>query len=232
MPNINLANYISKQTKWVPSPQAVATPFITISRQYGCYGYSLGKRLEEALAVEGEKPWRVYNREILETLAQQASHGVELLRRKRLETEDPVFDYLRGLIGKHVPSGPEVRQRITLILRDLAREGHVILVGQGGGAVTADLPGGLSLRFEAPHDWRVRQICHMMKVDPEEAGEKILREDRERDALLAIYGGAPGSRPTFDLSFDCSAFTLEDVLEVVLTVMRRRARAPNEPRNA
>lgn len=45
-------------------------------------------------------------------------------------------------------------------------------------------------------------------------------------------GGAQGSRPAFDLRFDCSAFTLEDVVEIVLTVMRRRAQAPNEPRNA
>ncbi|MBN8218228.1 MAG: cytidylate kinase family protein [Spirochaetes bacterium] len=223
MPPVTLSTYISSREIRPLVHKVASGHFITVSRQYGCYGYSLGVRLVEALAGEDlGGPWAVYNREILERLASHTRRDVELLKQKRLEAGSAILEFMRGIVGEQVPSGPEVRRRITLILQNLAREGRSILIGQGSTAATADLPGGLSLRFEAPESWRIEQVCRMMNLGYEAAKEQMAKVDQERRALREIYGDSTVQGPAFDLTFDCSAFSLEDVVAVLLLTMRRR----------
>ena len=46
-----------------------------------------------------------------------------------------------------------------MMVRTVAFEGYAIIIGQGGTAATGDLANGLSIRVEAPRDWRVARIC-------------------------------------------------------------------------
>jgi hypothetical protein len=147
---------------------------------------------------------------------------VEELRQKRLEPGSAILDFMRGIVGDQIPSGPEVRERITLMLRNLAKTGRAILVGQGGTAATSDLPGGLSVRFEAPESWRVAQVCRMMNLDPEAARSHMAKIDIERQTLRELYRTTEDRHLRFDLTFDCSAFSLDDVVAMVLLTMRRR----------
>ena len=93
-------------------------PFITISRQYGCYGLSLGLLLLDILTEQSpENPWRIYHKEILSRLASESNTAEEMLERQRRSKPRLIVDFFRSIGGERVPSGREVRNRITTIIR-------------------------------------------------------------------------------------------------------------------
>jgi hypothetical protein len=197
-------------------------PFITISRQYGCWGFSLGSLLLNALNEEAEAglAWSIYNKEILERLAHETNVETQLLERLRRSKPKLLVDFVRSLSGEKMPSGHEVLNRITTIIRGLAMEGRAIIVGQGGAGATADLPNGLSVRLEAPEEWRVRQTALREKISESDARARVLAGEQEREYLRRIYETRFPRRPAFHITYDCSAFTLEQVAQHILYALR------------
>lgn len=199
-------------------------PFLTISRQFGCYGFSLGLLLLEILNEEAPpgKTWKIYNREILEKLATETNLAAELLDRERRSRPQLIVDFFRSLSKERIPSGLEIRNRITTIIRGLAAEGYAIIIGQGGAGATQDMPNGLSIRLEAPLEWRVKQVAYREGVNDTQARLRIKAVEEEREYLRKIYDVKFGRKPAFHLSYDCSVFTLAQIAQHIVYAMKLR----------
>ena len=134
-------------------------PFITISRQYGCDGYELGDLLVKKLNERaGDGKWRVFKKELLKQLAEDTGLTEAVIEKERLSKPSLLKDFFRGMRHKGLPDGYEVRNKITIMVRTAAFEGHAIIIGQGGTAATRDLDGGLSVRVEGPKEWRIARV--------------------------------------------------------------------------
>ena len=224
MAKISLADYLKERAfASGRSPDAVG-PFITISRQYGCYGFSLGLLLLEILNEEAppEKIWKIYHREILETLATRTNVAAELLDLQRHEKPSYFTDFFRGLSSQRLPSTEEIRNRIATIVRGLAIQGYAIIVGQGGAGVTSDLPNGLSVRLEAPEAWRVRQIAQRERISDDDAKTRILATEKQREHQRHVYEERFPRQPAFNLVYDCSVFSLTQIAQQIVYAMKLR----------
>ncbi|MCJ7544332.1 MAG: cytidylate kinase-like family protein [Phycisphaerae bacterium] len=199
-------------------------PFLTVSRQFGCYGFSLGLLLLEILNEEAPpgKTWKIYNREILGKLATETNLAAELLERERRTRPHLIVDFFRSLSKERIPSGLEIRNRITTIIRGLAAEGYAIIIGQGGAGATQDMPNGLSVRLEGPLDWRVKQVAYREGIHDTQARMRIKAVDKEREYLRKIYEGQFGRKPAFHLTYDCSVFTLAQIAQHIVYAMKLR----------
>jgi cytidylate kinase len=197
-------------------------PFLTISRQFGCYGFSLGLLLLEILNEEAPpgKTWKIYNREILQELATESNLAAEMLDRERRTRPRLIVDFFRSLSRERIPSGYEIRNRITTIIRGLAVEGYAILIGQGSAGATMDLPNGLSIRLEAPLDWRVKQVAYREGLNETQAKLRIKAVEEEREYLRKIYEAKFGRKPAFHLAYDCSVFTLAQIAQHIVHAMK------------
>ncbi|HUT01735.1 MAG TPA: cytidylate kinase family protein [Phycisphaerae bacterium] len=201
-----------------------AGPFVTISRQYGCYGFSLGLLLMEILNenADPQHTWRIYHKEILARLATETNLAAEMLERERTTKPGLFLDFFRALKKDRVPSGFEIRNRITTLIRSLAIEGHAILIGQGGAGATYDLPNGLSARLEAPLDWRVKETAFREGLTETEARLRVRAQGRERAYLEKIYAMRFPRKPAFHLVYDCSVFTLAQIAQQVVYAMKMK----------
>jgi hypothetical protein len=199
-------------------------PFVTISRQFGCYGVSLGLLLLETLNDQAPagREWNIYNREILQAMATETSLATELLDRERRTKPRLIVDFFRSLSPDRIPSGFEIRNRITTIIRGLAMEGYAILIGQGGAGATQDLPNGLSIRLEAPLDWRVKRVAAREGISEAQAKARIGTIEEGREYLRKIYEVKFARKPAFHLTYDCSAFTVTQLAQHVACAMRLR----------
>jgi hypothetical protein len=197
-------------------------PFVTISRQYGSWGFSLGLLLLDILNEETRPPnaWNIYNKEILERLARQTNLAADLLQRQRMARPKVLVDLFRSLSGEKVPSGYEIRNRITTIIRGLAVEGHALIIGQGGAGATADLPNGISVRLEAPEDWRIRRIAFREGISESKAKVQMHAIEEQREYLRRIYEIRFPRKPAFHLTYDCSAFTLAQIAQHIVYAMK------------
>ena len=201
-----------------------AGPFVTISRQYGCYGFSLGLLLMEILNddADPEHTWHIYHREILARLAAETNTAAELLDREHRTKPRLFLDFFRALRKDRVPSGYEIRNRITALIRSLAIEGHAIVIGQGGAGATYDLPNGLSVRLEAPLDWRVKETAFREGLAETQARLRVRAQERERAYLDRIYAMRFPRKPAFHLVYDCSVFTLAQIAQQVVYAMKMK----------
>ncbi len=202
--------------------QEPALPFITISRQYGCYGFSLGLLLMEILNedAEADRTWKIYHREILERLATETNMAAELLEKEQQAKPRLWVDFFRSLKRDRIPSGYEIRNRITTIIRGLALEGYAIIVGQGGAGATHDLRGGLWVRLEAPDEWRMREVALREGLAENEAAKHLKEKEQEREYLRKIYERRFPRQPGYHLVYDCSVFTLAQIAQHVVYAMR------------
>ncbi len=129
------------------------------------------------------------------------------------------MDFFRSLSPDKIPSGLEIRQRITTIIRGMAISGYSILIGQGSAAATRDLPNGLSIRLEAPEEWRIKQLAFREGLSEKTAHNKIVEKERERAYLRRLYEEHP-RKPAYNLVFDCSVFTLAQIAQQVSYAMK------------
>jgi cytidylate kinase len=184
----------------------------------------LGLLLLDILNEEAEPgtTWRIYHKEILDRLARETNLATIILERQRSSKPRLLVDFFRSLSGEKVPSGYEIRNRITTIIRGLAIEGHAVIVGQGGAGATADLPNGLSIRLEAPEEWRVKQIAFREGVSEAQARTRMHAKEVEREYLRKIYEARFPRKPSFNLTYDCSAFTLAQIAQHVVYMMKLR----------
>lgn len=199
-----------------------AGPYVTISRQFGCWGFSLGLLLLEVLndTADPERAWRIYHKEILDRLATETNTASEVLEKQRRAKPRMLAQFIQSLSGHRVPSGYTIRNRMTAIIRQLATDGYAIVVGQGGAGATKDLPNGLSVRLEAPQEWRLKQVAFREGIS-EMAARQLMRErEQEREYLRKIYETRFSRYPAFSLVYDCSQFTLAQIAQQIVYAMR------------
>ncbi|HUS91876.1 MAG TPA: cytidylate kinase-like family protein [Phycisphaerae bacterium] len=202
-----------------------AGPFVTISRQYGCYGFSLGLLLMEILndePADSAHIWRIYQKEILSRLASETRQAAEVLERERTAKPRLFLDFFRAFKRDRVPSGYEIRNRMTTLIRNLAIEGHAIIIGQGGAGATHDLPNGLSVRLEAPLEWRVKEVAFREGHTETEARLSVRTKESERAYLEKIYQMRFPRKPAFHIVYDCSVFTLAHIAQQVVYALKMK----------
>ena len=223
MAKVSLAKEQDEQQA-IKEAEQNAGPFVTISRQYGCWGFSLGLLLLEILNDEVAPPasWQIYHKEILDRLASETDLDAETLERQRRTRPGILVDFLRTLGGSKLPSGYRVRSRMADLIRGLAVEGHAIFVGQGSAGATHDLPRGISIRLEAPEPWRVKQIAFREGIGETEARRHVREMEREREYMRKIYQARYPRQPAFHLTYDCSVFSLAQIAVHVVQAMKMK----------
>ena len=201
-----------------------AGPFVAISRQFGCGGFSLGLLLLDILAEESppDKHWQIYHKEILQNLATQTNLAMDVIQRQRREKPRLLADFFRTLAGKkdRLPSGTEIRNRMNSIIQGLAIEGWAILVGQGAGIATAEIPNGLIVRLEAPEAWRVKQIAFREGLTETQAKIRLKEEEESREYLHKIHSKLTAHRQPYNMVFDCSKFSLSQIAVLIHRAMK------------
>ena len=221
-----LASYIRDDLEMLKEKKDPG-PYVTISRQYGCDGYELGDLLLEKLnSRKGEQKWRLFKKEILKQLAEDTGLTEEVIEKERHSKPSLLKDFLRGMRRSSIPDGYEIRNKITIMVRTVAFEGHAIIIGQGGNAATADLANGLSVRLEAPKDWRVARVSLRENLKKHAAMARIEEIEKTRKHLRKIYEEKNPREPAFNLLIDNSLFNIEQAVDLILFGMEQKNLIP------
>lgn len=221
MAKVSLPEHMKEQRTEEEFDPAKCGPFLTISRQFGCYGFSLGLLLLDVLNEETEgTPWQIYHKDILAKLASETNLATDLLEQQRRNKPSMFTELLQSFKRDRVPSGYEIRNRMTAIIRALAIEGHAIIIGQGGAGATQGLTNGLTVRLEAPEEWRVKKIAFRDALSETEARLRVRAKEREREYLRKLYETRYPRKPPFHLTYDCSVFSLAQIAQHVVYIMR------------
>jgi cytidylate kinase len=198
-------------------------PYITISRLYGCDGLELANLLVQKLNERDEQQrWKLYYKDLLKQLAEDTGLTEEIIEKERFARPSLMKDFLRGLMQQNIPNGFEIRKNITTMIRTVAFEGHAIILGQGATAATGDLENGISVRIEAPKEWRIARVCVREQLSKDAATARIDQIDAQRQYLREIYEKQNPRHPAFNLLLDNAVFNKEQMVDILLFILEQK----------
>jgi cytidylate kinase len=220
--NIDLLKYTSDRLHEENGRLKEAGPVITISREYGCPSKVVASRLSEELNrkmfIKGKDvKWKYVTKEIMAESARALEVDPDKIRY--------VFDYeqkslIDGIISaqtnKYYLSEKKIRNTIARVIRNMAFEGHVIIVGRGGVAIAHDIPRSLHIMLEAPMDWRILRVEENYHISPYEARKTAIEVDRKRKEFREYFQGKNSDYTRFDLTFNCMTFSIEEMVQIII----------------
>jgi cytidylate kinase len=212
-------------------------PVITIGRQFGAGGSTVGEMLarelkadllesriidevahrlqlpKEEVEAEDEQPGSLLHRLLM---ALGSASGEPMIQPEATAWNppnvDPVFDTRRAVL--------EITQQV---IKEAARGGNVIIVGRGGAYILRDFEGALHVFLRAAEAVRVKAVMARLKLSEEEARRRLKQADENWTAYIKqVYGHERNLPAHYDLVLDTGRLGYEGAVATIVTALRTR----------
>lgn len=177
-------------------------PFIiTISRELGSGGHTVGQLLAERLGV------RFSDKELIKALREEFHLTTDAIERLKGEKKDWLTSLLRKIVAmpkaenvvewddkfvqEYRPdlSSDEIFEAEKQILRGIAEEGSCVIAGRSGFFVLKDFPNKVDIFITAPREKRIQRVMVKQHLSEHEAAAAIDRVDEGRENYIKRYAG-------------------------------------------
>jgi len=110
---------------------------------------------------------------------------------------------------------------VEMVIRDLAQEGNVVIVGRGGQVVLRDAPQALHVQIVAPFQHRVATLGEREGLEEREASSRLRASDRARTDYLRRYHRVDWMDPTlYDLVINTAKVSPPLAAELIVNTRR------------
>ena len=220
---LDLIKYMSNRLQEECGNRGKLGPVITISRLYGCPAKKIAKNLVEELTekmlVKGYKKmqWKLITKEIISESARELEMDPAKIK-YIFDYEQKGFmdDLFSAHLYKYYKSDRRIRNTVGRVIRNIACEGHAVIVGRGGVSITRDIPYSLHVNLEAPLAWRVLRISEKQCLSLEEAEKFALDIDRKRKQFREYFEGKNTDYTQFDLTFNCMTLSVDEIVKMII----------------
>ena len=210
-------------------------PFvITISRELGSGGRTVGRKLAAALNV------RYSDKELVEQLMKQfnlSASGLEQLKGKKKNWMADFITFVAPVpkVGMLVDTDSRYVQEFrpdlttddvfkaeTEILRGIAEEGSCVIAGRSGFFVLDNHPNKLDIFITASMEHRLERVMRKQQLDREQAEEVIGRIDQMRDNYVKRYTGKTRyDLRNYDLVLNMDRLSEDDAVQLILAYIEK-----------
>jgi cytidylate kinase len=188
---------------------------ITISRQSGARGTTTARAVGERLG------WAVYDRELLERIAQDMNLQARLLEGVDEKKVGWLREFMEAFSSAPVVSDIAYVHRMVKTIAPLVAHGDCVLVGRG---VAHILPVETTLRVRlvAPVAWRVAAMSRKLGVSKEEAAVKVAAIDLQRVQFVREHLNKDTTDPSlYDLVLNTERFSVEQCADLIVEALHR-----------
>ncbi len=194
-------------------------PVITISRLTGCDGREVAAALVALLNLrQNTNKWKWIDKDIIYHAAHELktdTNRVESYYQGR--TMNDMSEMIMAFSGTFV-SDSSVKKAIREVVLSIAREGHAVIIGRGGVAITRDMTNALHIRLVAPLYWRVENVMKKKGMIIEKAEEYVIETDEKRNKMiLSFLDKKPQAIDyLFDSTLNRSSFSIDQLSALIL----------------
>jgi cytidylate kinase len=187
---------------------------VAVSREAGARGVEVAREIGQRLE------WPVYDREIIDLIAEESGLRSELL--KSVDEHDPnwLVEAFTSFTRHGAVSSAGYVHHLVNVLNALAAHGKCVIVGRGANAF---LPRATTLRLRVVADLgdRVRQVALEKGLSEEEASAEVTRTDRERARFVENHFRRDIADPThFDLVVNTSRLSPAACADLAVSALR------------
>lgn len=191
---------------------------ITISREFGSGGRTIGKNVAEKLGIP------CYDKELIEELAQTTGFSKKYIEEQGeyAPTKSP-FSYAfvgRNIDGMSVGDYLWNEQRKKIL--ELAEKESFVIVGRCADYILREREDVLNVFVHAPAAERAKRIVEVYG-ETEVAPEKRLRDKDKKRAINYHYYTEQewGRAQNYHLTLDSSAFGIEGCVDMICSIVKR-----------
>lgn len=194
-------------------------PFVTISRQAGAGGHTLGRQilrtLERKFTYEAASDWDMFDQKLCALLAEHGDIRTSFEDLVTEEYETEVKQFIGDLITGQ-PRQYKLYKRIFEVVRLLTSIGKVVVIGRAGAFVSRDLPHGIHIRLVAREEVRVERMARMLDVSEDEARKAVRTQDRNRERMVSDYFNCSISDPVhYHAVFNTERMSINQIADIV-----------------
>jgi cytidylate kinase len=219
---LDLKKYMSDRLQEERGNAYSPGPVITISRQSGCPAKTIAKllteKLTEKMKVKGyDVLWRMITKEVMSESARELD--VDPAQIKYIfdyEQKGVIDNILAAHLSKYYKSDRKIRNTIGKVIRNIASEGNVIIVGRAGVVIAHDIQKSLHINLEAPLEWRVIRTSNKHSISMEEAEKYTIDVDRKRKQFRDYFEGKNTDYTWFDLTFNCMSLSADEIASIIV----------------
>lgn len=213
-------------------------PFvITISREVGSGGHTVGRILSEKLAV------RYCDKQLLESLQKELNLSAQAIERLKAEKKNWLKDILGAVSPLNMLSPMpaarvmdlgqgymrELHSEVTSdeifaaevqILQGFAQMGSCVIAGRSGFYVFANHPNSLHVLITASMPYRIDRIMKKQALSEKEAKDLIDRIDKGRETYIRRYAGVSRyDARNYNLTIKADGHSAEEMANLILSYM-------------
>jgi CMP/dCMP kinase len=208
----------------------MASPVITVTRQYASGGSDIARRVAAALG------WEVIDNEFVAAVARRAGVPAEEVA-QREERAPGLLERVARTLAVGSPemfltaatAPPLERDEATIVrmtervIAEAAAHGRIVLVGRGAQAVLAQQPDALHVYVVASKPWRMQLAVERLGVPPATVEKAVAEIDHRRDQYVrTYYGRARDDVVNYDLVVNAERLGVEGAAALIVAEARRR----------
>ena len=194
---------------------------ITISREFGSGGRSIGKAVAEALQI----PY--YDKEIIKQVAEQTGFSPDYIENTgEYAPGKSIFSYLSTIAGQSgIMGGMSAADFLWSIQRqvvlDLAEKEPCVIVGRCADYILKDNPDAFHVFVHAPTAFKADRIVRLYGESEKKPEERLAEKDKKRSVNYRHYTDWEwGVCQNYNLSLDSGAIGIEKCVSIIVDLVR------------
>ncbi len=205
-----------------PAKTARHLPAVTISRQAGARGRTIGLKLQEALRARDSKseiPWTLFDDNLVQQVLEDHQLPKDLEKFMPDDAVGELESTINELLGRH-PSLWTLFEKTAQTMVRLSRMGHTILVGRGGNEVTRGFSNVLRVRLIGSEPRRQRQMMQVQDMTESEARKFVKEEDTARRRFIRQHFNTDIDDPMrYDLVINTDNFSDDCIVQQLMAAL-------------
>lgn len=201
---------------------------ITINRELGSGGRTIGRKLAERLQV------KFYDKALIQELTKKFELSVEELEKVKAAKHNWWNDFIQGYLDRHkveerfqveanVATTENIFRVETDFLKQLAAEESCVIAGRSGFYIFRDEPNALKILIQSTMEKRIARVMEKQGVSKTEARAIIDKVDKGRERYTKEF-----SRTTrydtrnYDLVVNVAHLTEDDAVDIIMEYIKKQ----------
>jgi len=207
-------------------------PVVTISRECGCSANRIATKLSKILTgynylseTKTEVEWKWVSKEIIEMAAVELETNPEKIKNVFLgEAKKNIHEVTTAFSNAKVYDDEDqhVIDTVKAVIRSISEQGHCIIVGRAASVIAQDIPRRLSVRLQAPLEWRINRIMQISNLSFHDAQEYVFEVDRQLELFGERVAGRQLENTDFDLIFNYATMPDDHIVDVIVNVLKNK----------
>lgn len=193
---------------------------ITVSREFGSGGHSIGALVAEKLG------YHFYGRELVDRVAAESGFSPEFIKESgEYASAKNSLLFSLATAGQYESSGMSMHDRLYLIqtkvIEDIAAEGNCVIVGRCADYILREYKDCLHVFIYADMESRAKRIVERYGETDKSPKKRLEDKDQKRRVYYKNYTGRSwGEAHNYDLCLDSGKLGIETCAELIVAACR------------